>query len=306
MTSIGDWAFLGCSSLTSITIPNSVTSIGDRAFDDCGSLTSITIPNSVTSIGWAAFRGCSSLTSISIGSGVTSIGGEAFKDCLELTDVYCYAETAPQTNSDAFDGSYIEYATLHVPAASVEAYKSADVWKDFGTIVGLDGGDGSEPQKCEKPTISYENGKLTFRCETEGAECIATITDTDIKTHYGNEVSLTATYTISVYATKAGYENSDVATATLCWIDVEPQSEGLEEDAIAEVKAMPALVQSVGGQVIVSGIDNGIDVAVYNTNGMKEGSAISVNGQANILTSMTPGTVAIVKIGSKSVKIVVK
>ena len=283
-----------------------MTRIGNYAFQYCSCLTSVTIGNSVTSIGNYAFQYCSGLTTISIGSGVTYIGSNSFTDCPELTDVYCYAETAPQTKSNAFDGSYIEYATLHVPAASVEAYKSADVWKDFGTIVGLDGGDGSETQKCEKPTISYENGKLTFRCETEGAECIATITDTDIKTHYGNEVSLTATYTISVYATKAGYKNSDVATATLCWIDVEPQSEGLEEDAIAEVKAMPALVQSVGGQVIVSGIDNGIEVAVYSVNGMKEGSAVSVDGQANIPTGMVPGTVAIVKIGSKSVKIVVK
>ena len=239
---------------------------------------------------------------------MTYIGSNSFTDCPELTDVYCYAENVPQTASDAFDGSYIEYATLHVPAASIELYNAEEPWSLFGTKKATDGSTPEPPTPviCATPTISYVNGKLTFRCETEGAECIATITDTDVKTHYGNEVSLTATYTISVYATKAGYKNSDVATATLCWIDVEPQSEGLEEDAIAEVKAMPALVQSVGGQVIVNGIQNGIDVAVYNTNGMKEGSAISVNGQANIPTGMTPGTVAIVKIGSKSVKIVVK
>ena len=58
VTSIGDWAFYQCSSLTSVTIPSSVKSIGDWAFRDCSSLTSVTIPNSVTSIGNYAFSGC--------------------------------------------------------------------------------------------------------------------------------------------------------------------------------------------------------------------------------------------------------
>ena len=85
--SIGDYAFYDCSSLTSITIPNSVTSIGKRAFYDCSSLTSITIPNSVTSIGDYAFYDCSSLTSITIGNSVTSIGSYAFSSCRSLTSI---------------------------------------------------------------------------------------------------------------------------------------------------------------------------------------------------------------------------
>ncbi|MCQ2327256.1 MAG: leucine-rich repeat protein, partial [Bacteroidales bacterium] len=80
-------AFSGCSGLTSITIPNSVTSIGGYAFNGCSGLTSVTIPNSVTSVGYYAFYNCRGLTSVTIGNSVTSIGEYAFSGCSSLTSV---------------------------------------------------------------------------------------------------------------------------------------------------------------------------------------------------------------------------
>ena len=88
VTTIGDSAFNGCKSLTSITIPDSVTTIGDSAFSNCYDLTSVTIGDSVTEIGNYTFDGCSSLTSVTIGNGVTTIGEGAFGDCSSLTSVY--------------------------------------------------------------------------------------------------------------------------------------------------------------------------------------------------------------------------
>ena len=86
VTSIGDYAFLGCSSLADVTISNSVTSIGEAAFADCTGLTSITIPNSITSIGGYAFSCCSLLAHVAIPNGVASIGSYAFEYC-PLTEI---------------------------------------------------------------------------------------------------------------------------------------------------------------------------------------------------------------------------
>ena len=87
VTTIGDWAFSNCSSLASVTIPDSVTSIGHGAFSGCSSLASVTIPNSVTSIGSGAFYGCSSLASVTIPNSVTSVGDHAFTFCSSLASV---------------------------------------------------------------------------------------------------------------------------------------------------------------------------------------------------------------------------
>ena len=136
-TSIGNNTFRSCSGLTSVTIPNSVTIIGDEAFYGCSGLTSVTIPNSVTNIGKGVFRYCSGLTSVTIGNSVTSIGEFAFYGCSGLTDVYCLAKNVPKTTTSIFNFSPIEYATLHVPAESVDAYKAVAPWSNFKQIVAL-------------------------------------------------------------------------------------------------------------------------------------------------------------------------
>ena len=138
VTSIGYCAFMDCYALTSITIPNSVTSIGEWAFYYCWSLTSITIPNSVTSIGEEAFSYCESLTSVTIGNSVKSIGDRAFWYCWSLKTVICEAIEVPEVGDDVFYNMPLSEATLYVPAQSLDDYKAAEQWKEFGTILPIE------------------------------------------------------------------------------------------------------------------------------------------------------------------------
>ena len=135
------YAFFGCSGLTSVTIPNSVTSIGIYAFSGCSSLTSITIPNSVTSIDGNAFWGCIGLTTVTIPNSVRSIGSGAFYDCTGLTSVTVKIETPLTIDSYTFS-SYRANTILCVPCGSKAAYQAADYWKDFKEIVEIGDADG--------------------------------------------------------------------------------------------------------------------------------------------------------------------
>lgn len=138
-------AFSGCSSLTSINIPKNVTTIGDWAFGGCG-LTSVIIPNGVTSIGANAFFGCENLTFVTIPNSINTIGNQAF-DQLHLKEIYCYAEIIPEislneiyheANYNVFRGGSYWSATLHVPTASIDDYKSSEPWSNFKNIVPLE------------------------------------------------------------------------------------------------------------------------------------------------------------------------
>lgn len=121
VASIGKYAFIGCSKLTSATIPRGVTSIGEGAFG-CSGLTNVAIPSSVTSIGREAFEGCQGLTSVTISEGVGSIGPYAFNGCKGLTSVTIPSSVTNISGSAFGDCDGLTSVTISEGVASIEAY----------------------------------------------------------------------------------------------------------------------------------------------------------------------------------------
>jgi hypothetical protein len=212
VTSIGAWAFASCRSLTDIivengnenyssldgimfnkvktelihypggkdgdyyTIPGSVTSIGYEAFANCSNLVSVTIPDITISIEDRAFAG-TSLTSITIPNSVNVIGNEAFYQCNILTSVTNLNQEPQNIDSDVFYYVDLKKATLYVPVGSVDRYKAAEVWKEFGMIIPV-GTDAIESPAAADGVSIYPNPVAeSFRIDGINAPTTVTLTD---------------------------------------------------------------------------------------------------------------------------------
>ena len=238
------------------------------------------------------------MTSVTIPNSVTYIGEEAFANCSNLENLYCYAENLFYIGVDIFKESYIKYATLHVPSSAISYYQTTEPWSGFGTIKALEGNE----KKCETPTISFVDGKLIFSCATEGVEYVSEVTCSDVNKYYSNEINLAACYDITVTAMKTGYDNSDVATAKLYWLT---SSGSLEGASINNVSMRGIAIQSAGGFINISGLDNNIEtVSFYALDGKTLGTAKSIDG--NVSFSAKKGSIVVAKIGKENVKIAVK
>jgi hypothetical protein len=137
VTAIDMKAFFDNQNLVFIELPEGITEIGIQAFLECSSLTSFIVPNSVKEIKQSAFANCRAMTKCVFGSGVSNIETRVFDNDYDITDIYCLAEKVPSTNREAFFEYLYPRATLHVPAQSLEEYKTTAPWSNFSNIVAI-------------------------------------------------------------------------------------------------------------------------------------------------------------------------
>ena len=146
-----------------------------------------------------------------------------------------------------------------------------------------------------------DNCGLDITCNTDEAEIHTTIKCSDANSYNSGRIDLSATYEITTYATLAGYEDSEIATATLCWVEKESDSTD-----IIEVIGNPVLICTNNGSIVVKGAEAGTEIAVYNINGTMQGTATANGSEVVINTSLGKGDIAIINIGSKAIKVVMQ
>ena len=326
VTSIGTGAFFCCYGLTSVNIPNSVISIGNDAFCDCISLTSVhisdiaawckisfgnmsssplyfahhlfmnneeikdlIIPNSVTSIGKWSFSGCSGLTTITIPNSVTSIGWGAFSDCSGLTSV-TIPNSVTSIGNSAFSGcSGLTSVTIHNNVTSISDWA-------FHNCSGL--------TSVTIPNSVTSIGNAAF----SGCNISVVISQIELPFAITGKDFADRSFSMNTFNNATLYVpvgTIDKYKETEGWKDFVHIEEGVT-DGVAQVPANAVLIQSNGGQLTIQGVGDGTQVSVYSINGTEAGKAISKNGCASISTNLQAGSVAIIKIGEKSVKVVVK
>ena len=200
LTSIGNFAFYGCSSLSSIEIPEGVTSIGNGAFYGCSSLSSIEIPEEVTSIENFAFAGCSSLSSIEIPEGVTSIGNNAFEYCSSLSSI-----EIPEGVTSIGRGAFADCSSL----SSIEIPRSVF---EIGNCVFRD---------CELLKSVYFKGNKPFMDKNEA-----------FKEYFLTGFSDATIYYPQNNSTWDGIESEELDGTNIKWVAYDPTTLSLTSDSI--------------------------------------------------------------------------
>lgn len=303
---LGWGAFYNCTSLENVKFPARLKTIGRIAFAYCSSLKKAVLPNEIEKLDQGAFANCSSLYYVSIPESVNAIGRGVFSGCENLKALSCFWAKPIAISLAVFEEFDFNNCTLYVPNGSYDAYRTADVWKDFGAIKTIDSEGPQEPkdpEPCSAPTISYTSGNLSFESSTLGAEYHYTINDADVVTDKYNtdgQVQLNGKLDISVYATADGYKASDKATATLYWLNAEG---GDDTNNINLVKTRGVMV-TTDNDITISGLNDGEVVTFYSVGGVNLGRAEAVQG---VLHFAKPNeNIVIAKIKGNDLKIAIK
>ena len=317
VTSIGAGAFINCEMLTSIAIPNSVTSIGDYAFENCSGLTGITIPNSVTSIGDRAFDGCSGLTSITIPNSVTSIGDYAFWVCSGLTSIVievgnqkydsrencnaiietksntliagCMNTVIPNSVTNIGNGAFSYCSGL----TSVEIPKSVTSIGDYAFY----NCSGLTSITIPNSVTSIGEGAFSFLNNLTDVYCLATNVPSTSSYAFYNSYPENITLHVPAEAINS-YKTTEP------WSNFGNIVE-ITNTGIIDIPAKAILVTSNNGTINITCSLEGESVELYTSDAMFIESTTIENGCATIDSGLSKGDIAIVKIGEKSIKIIV-
>ena len=281
VTRIGDYAFSDCSDLSSVIIPNSVTSIGSDAFFDCSALASIIIPNSVTNIGNSTFYGCSSLTSITIPNSVKSIEDCVFQNCSSLISVII-----PNSVTSIGSGAFFDCSAL----ASIIIPNSVTIIRNYAFY-----GCSNLTSIIIPNSVTEINSKAFANCSNlENIYCYAEnlfyIGDDIFKDSYIEYATLhIPSSSLSYYQTTEPWSGFGTIKT-------------LEGDGINNVSMRDINIQSSGGFINIYGLNNNEKVSFYDIGGKSLGYTIAINGTTSFAAQS--GSIVIVKIGRKSIKIV--
>ena len=309
---IGEYAFLSCKNLTSVTIPNSVTSIEKFAFRLCTGITSLSIPNSVTSIGGYAFSYCNGLTSITIPSSVSTIEQEAFSYCTNLREIiinsspqistnaffddyrisfiYINATTAPYLVNKTFTEDVYQYAYLHIPMGCYVEFSSAYGWRNFNRIkedLDVNGTTYYTSLRIKQSDLGYVDQYV--KVDEEYTVYIAPEGNRRINTVLFNGEDVTEQLVDGYYTTPIIKGRSVLSVSY-------EEINGVKEIPVSSLK-----VYGYNGVLYIKNTDDNAPLNVYDIDGKLVYNATIANGEATI--QLPSSEIYAVKVGERTIKV---
>lgn len=305
-------AFMGCVSLSNLHLPNSLQEVGFRVFSACESLESVAIPDKITIMNSYMFGDCINLKSVYVGKSVNKIEPYALSGCKKLNDIYFSSPTPPECgNSSTFRST--PRINLHVPQEGIEKFHTSLNWSEFKNIL---------PLQCSEPNVEYRDGELhiitdtnlkyasvseTFTYSVKVSDLSEGIIADESMDMFGK---MDLSYDIRVIAKAIGCSDSKEMIATLCWLEhgLEIGEGAGESDSPTQIEAAPTqravIVQSNGGEISVSGLDEGEVITFYDLTGRLLGRAVCSAGSAGF--TATSGQVIVARVAGSSFKLRVR
>lgn len=343
---IGDNAFWGCTELESVGLPNELTVIGNHAFTECTKISKIKIPERVTYFGRGVFQKCSALSEIEIPVSITHIPIEAFDGCTNLTEVSLpanleYIQEYAFYNCTKLQSIRIPAKTSYIKDDAFKGCESLEtiVFEDNTEKIRLAVNyvygpfEGSKPKaiylgrsvesfpyytrsldlsqteiisigsNCKRYTLSFD--------DYEAISIIYSFHDNpeNISFSFSNQTYINSILYVPIgtkekYLVAKGWKNffniQEMDVADMWNGDGDPMN------SLERVRANTILIQCCNGTLNIQGASTGTSISVYSTSGMMVGSAKSIGASTSIATSLRNGEIAIVKIGDKSMKVMMK